>query len=240
MAKSKAKSHKKDTSKKVNTKANLKVPRKMKEQIYNVTRDVESDLDFSRLDASGLGPLNLFYTNDGGVAGSYAFKLRMLPNYTEFSPLFKEYRILAVQTYLYPSSNCYTSGTGTNTQDNNLLIRLAPNHSGTAIAAGNTVEDWNQLQAKKRWIVRPDKQIKLYTKLNQRVEAFAETGGIVSTNYTTQKPKWVSTQSPNAIHFGHDIRFDSIDPALAMGIGNDFFPKFKVIQKVYLQLRGIK
>jgi len=220
----------------------LSVPRPMKMSVYNFFREVESDIDMGRITAGGAGPLNLYYTADGGIAGSYGFTFRMLPNYTEFAPLFKQYRILACNTYIYPSANTFQAGSGVSTQNNNIMIRLAQMQNGTAIGAGNTVGDWNQLQAKKRWIVRPNNKIQLYTKLKQRFLVQADPGlpGPLPQQYALKTPGWIDTTLPDTIHFGHNIRFDSIDPALPMELGNDFFPHLKIIQRLYFQVKGVK
>ncbi len=146
--------------------------------VYNFTRDIESNLDLGRITAGGLGPLGLWYTADGGIAGSHAITLSDLPLQTEFTPLFKQYRIVAVKTYMYPAANVFTAGTGVSTQNNNVMMRMAPNQTGVPIAAGNAALDWNQLQAKKRWVIRPDKPIIWYTKLKQRVDTDA--GGVLA------------------------------------------------------------
>lgn len=217
------------------------VPRSLKMQSYNFCRDVESDIDLSRIEPNGNGPLNLWYTNDGGIAGSYGFTFRMLPNFTEFAPLFKQYRIVAVSTYIYPSANSFQAGTGVSTLNNNMMIRLAYNQSGTAIGTGNTVEDWNQLQAKKRWIIRPNKKIQLYTKLKQRNVVQGDTAlAPLPVQYTLQSPRFIDTIQNDVLHLGHNIRFDSLDPALPMETGNDFWPHLKVIQKIYFQCKGVK
>lgn len=218
------------------------VPRSIKMQVYSFFREVESDIDLSRIVASGAGPLNLYYTNDGGCAGSYGFSFRMLPNYTEFAPLFKQYRILACSTYIYPSANSFQAGTSTSTVNNNIMIRLCQMQNGTAIGVNNTVEDWNQIQAKKRWIVRPDRKIQLYTKLKQRTLIQQDPGlpGPLPQQYGLTKPRWIDTTLPDTIHYGHNIRFDSLDPALPIENANDFFPHLKIIQRLYFQVKGVK
>lgn len=211
--------------------------------IHNFTRDIEGDLDLGRIIPGGAGPLSLSYTGDGGIAGSQAFALDDLPNHTEFAPLFKQYRIVAVKTFMYPTANSFTAGTGVNTQNNNVLIRMAPNWSGIPIAAGNTTGDWNQLQNKKRFIVRPDKPIIWYTKVRQlaNVDAIAPSVPQVSI-----RPRFVDTTPPASgggdacQHYGMNVRFDPVDQANPMALANESFPKFKVIQKVYFQMRGVK
>jgi len=206
-------------------------------RVYNFTRDIESNIDFARITAGGAGPLGLYYTTDGGIAGSHSISLNDLPEgLTEFPNLFKQYRIVAVKTYMYPSANVFTAGTGTNTQNNNVMCRMAPNESGVPIAAGNAALDWNQLQAKKRFIVRPDKPIVFYQRLKQRVDTASD----ALLAYSLQTPKFVDTEADQVEHWGMNIRFDPIDVTNAMALLNNSFPVFKVIQKVYFQMKGVK
>lgn len=206
--------------------------------VYSFTRDIETNLDLGRIVAGGNGPLNLWYTSDGGIAGTHSITLDELPLHTEFVPLFKQYRLAAVKTYMYPAANTFTAGTGVSTQNNNVMVRMCPNHTGTPMAAGNTAVDWNQLQAKKRWIVRPDKPIVWYTPLKQRVLVESTPP---QTSYAVGRPKFVDTENNRFVeHYGLNIRFDPVDASNPMALANNSFPVFKVIQKVYFQMKGVK
>jgi len=205
--------------------------------VYNFTRDIETNLDLGRITAGGNGPFNLWYTTDGGIAGTHSITLDELPNFTEFAPLFKQYRIAAVKTYMYPSANLFTSGTGVNTQNNNVMIRMSINQTGTPIASGNLALDWNQLQSKKRWIVRPDRPIVWYSKLKQKVDVLATPPQI---SYAVARPKYVDTTDAFVEHYGMNLRFDPVDASNAMALANNSFPVFKVIQKIYFQMKGVK
>lgn len=206
--------------------------------VYNFTRDIETNLDLGRIVPGGAGPLNLWYTTDGGIAGSHSITLDELPNFTEFVPLFKQYRIVAVKTYMYPSANSFTAGTGVSTQNNNVMIRMAPNQTGTPIASGNLALDWNQLQAKKRWIMRPDKPIVWYTRLKQKVDVLATPPQI---SYAVARPKFIDTDTGQFVeHYGMNLRFDPVDATNPMALANESFPVFKIIQKVYFQTKGVK
>lgn len=205
--------------------------------VYNFTRDIETNLDLGRIVAGGAGPFNLYYTSDGGIAGTHSITLDELPNFTEFVPLFKQYRIAAVKTYMYPSANVFTAGTGVSTQNNNVMIRMSINQTGTPIAAGNIAADWNQLQCKKRWIVRPDKPIVWYTKLKQRVDVYATPPQV---GYGVARPKFIDTTDAFVEHLGMNLRFDPVDASNAMALANQSFPVFKVIQKIYFQTKGVK
>ncbi len=138
---------------------------------------------------------------------------------------------------MYPAANTFSAGTGVSTQNNNIMIRMAPNQTGVPIAAGNTVGDWNQLQAKKRWVIRPDRPIIFFTKLHQLTELDNQTGTVV---YGVKRPSFVETTSPDVLHYGNNIRFDPVDVTNPMVINNDSFPHMKIIQKLYFQTRGVK
>ncbi len=224
-------------NKKRTSKASEHIPKSMTFQTYNFTRDIETNLDLGRIAGAGAGPFNLYYTTDGGIAGSHSIQFNELPNYSEFIPLFKQYRIVACKIFMYPTANTFTAGTGVSTQNNNVMMRVAPNETGEPIAAGNGADDWNQLQSKKRYIIRPNKPITIYNHLKQKVDVDS---GPVVIGYKVAKPGFIDTQNPSVEHWGFNFRFDPLDSANAMVLNNDSFPKFKIIQKVYFQMKATK
>lgn len=224
-------------SKKRTSKASEHIPKSMTYQTYNFTRDIETNLDFGRIAAAGAGPFNLYYTNDGGVAGSHSIQLNELPNYGEFLPLFKQYRIVACKIFMYPTANVFTAGTGVNTQNNNIMMRVCPNETGTPIQGNNGADDWNQLQSKKRYIIRPNKQITLYNHLKQNVDV---NSGPIVIGYKVGKPGFIDIQNPSVEHWGWNFRFDPLDASNDMSNANQSFPKMKIIQKVYFQMKATK
>lgn len=175
-------------------------------------------------------PFELVSTTDGGICGNLHFRLLDLPQSAEFtSGLFKQYRINAVKMTIY----CCRNTVDIRSSDG-LLCQTAYNRTGDALAAGNTREDWNQVQHKRRFTLFKHKT--LFFKLNQlsMVSQNLSTG----TGYGVCKPKWVSVAENDVDHYGINLRLDSVDGRTLATPDN--FPVFRIVYKYYLQCRGVK
>lgn len=201
-------------------------------KIYSFIREVEQVIDLSNPEPFPPPgqPFDLVATTDGGVCGNMIFRLLDLPQYTEFtSGLFKQYKLNAVKMTIYCSRN--TADVRTH---DGLLAQSAYNKTGDAISVGNTRQDWNQVQSKRRFTLYNKKV--LYFKLNQlsHISQNFSTG----TGYAVARPKWISVDETDIDHYGLNLRFDSVDGRPL--VTADAFPKIRIIYKYYLQCRGVK
>ena len=199
-------------------------------KVYSFTREVEQLVDLTTPFPALSQPFDLVATADLGVAGNCQFRLIDLPNHSEFTNgLFKQYRINAVKMTIYCSANMSDLRNQTG-----ILCQTAYNRDGAAIGVGNTREDWNQVQSKRRFTLYKYKQ--LYFKCNQLAHISQNLSTV--TGYGLIKPKWVSVDEPDIDHYGINLRFDSITGADLTA--TDAFPKLRIIYKYYLQCRGVK
>ncbi len=199
-------------------------------KVYSFIREVEQLIDPTLPAPAYSQPFDIVATTDGGIAGNLQFRLIDLPNYQEFTGgLFKQYRINAIKMTIFSSRNT----SDLRTQDG-MLCQTCYNRTGQAMGSGDTREDWNQIQHKRRFTLYKRKQ--LYFKLNQL--GYVSQNLSTGTGYGVTKPKWVSTDEVDIDHFGINLRLDSIDgEALSV---TDAFPKMRIIYKYYLQCRGVK
>lgn len=210
--------------------------------IYNFTREVEQSIDLYTPEPTPPfpQPFDLVATTDGGVVGNLNFTIADLPNYQEFTTgLFKQYRLNAVKMTILTSANTSQSGEGAATLGTPalnvaLMGQVMPNRTGIAMGSGNTLQDWNQVQAKKRFTMYKKKDF--YFKLNQ-LSYTQERGGTL-TGYAVQRPQWHDCTETAIDHFGINLRFDSVS-GQSLG-SSQVFPVIKVIFKYYLQLKGVK
>ena len=137
-------------------------------QIVPFTREVETYFKLSNLTGSGTSPFqNLQFTNDGGVVGQIKVQLNDFPGYSDFTNLFRQYKLNYMKLIFYPAANSINAGAvrdeGGNYSNNNVLIRTKLNRTGIAIGAGNTISEWSQVMAKKQWMLAQDNgSIKLH------------------------------------------------------------------------------
>lgn len=210
--------------------------------VFNFSREVEQSIDLYTPEPTPPfpAPFELVHTADGGVAGNLSFTIADLPNYTEFTNgLFKQYRMNAVKMTIYTSSNVAQTGQGATPAggialNTAILGQVQYNKTGIAMGAGNLKEDWNQVQAKKRFTLYNKKSF--YFKLNQ-LNYTQERGGTL-TGYGVQRPQWHDVTETAIDHFGISLRFDATSgQSLASA---QVFPVCKIIFKYYFQMKGVK
>lgn len=118
------------------TRNTWKIARPMRPRVYNFTRSyVETIQLVNNADAPGI-PAGWSVTADAGMVKAQAFNLAQLPDYTEFTSLYAQYRILAVKTTMYFSST--NSNAGDNTLANKqIMLYMAPNRNGFPIQSSH-------------------------------------------------------------------------------------------------------
>ena len=204
-------------------------------KVLNIKRQVIADLDLS--DMSGLPNtfISGYVDSNSRVNIIAACALSQLPNYTEFTNLYQQYRIMAMNVQLVPrSSSTYTA-------PNNLLNLLAfqkQNHTGRATDTALTEANWGEIQLKRSWVVGPsNKMISFYNKLKQADQIFGTS--VVNPDYTVQYPQFISTEEPNTLHYGGTISLGTVQgDSLQIYTSGEY--KYKIIVTYYLQLRYVK
>ena len=169
------------------------------------TREVETYFHLSDLTGNGTAPFsNLQHTGDGGVVGQINVNLADMPGHTDFTNLFRQYKLNYMKITMIPSANTVSGGetrdVGGNYANNQILIRTCLNRTGIAIGAGNTISEWSQIQAKKQWVLARDKPTVITCKLSQLVGVgtTAEIGGNPPELIPAiVKPRYISTNNPS-------------------------------------------
>jgi hypothetical protein len=187
--------------------------------------------------------IDMIRTNDGGLVGRIRVRLSNLNNSTDFTNLFKEYKLNYIKMTFIPAGN--VAGTRTDLRDpatmngnKNILIRTMLNRTNEVPTDLNTVNDWAQVQAKKQWVLVQDKPTTITCKLNQLSVVQSGDAASYATN-TMQTPQYISTNSPSVNHYGLTVRFDSIDGTAITEANGDLWPRFRLITKVYFTCRGV-
>ena len=228
------------------SKQKFKFPKGLSRGVIPFTRERET---FVRLDTlagidDGAGTfINMIRTDDGGIAGRIRIRLSNLTNHTDFTNLFKEYKINYIKLTFIPAGN--VAGTRTDLRDpatmngnKNILIRTMINRTNEVPTADNKIEDWAQIQAKKQWVLVQDKPTSITCALSQLSVIQTGDAASYSTN-NVQKPKYISTNAASVNHYGLTVRFDSLDGTKITLENGDLWPRFRLITKVYFTCKGV-
>ena len=197
-------------------------------------RERETYFNLNDLTGSGTSPFGVSATADGGVAGNLSVKLSDLPNSSDFTNLFRQYKLNYLVLIFYPAANTAQAGDDS-AHNNNVLIRISKNQTGIAMGAGNTISEWSQIQAKRQWMLAQNKPTKIKVPLSQLYEVTDGT----STSTAVGRPRYISTNNPGVSHYGLNIRFDSCS-GISLSAGEvNVWPQFRIVAKVYLTCKGV-
>lgn len=217
-----------------------------KKQIYRpqrgLTRSImpftrETETYFRLNDLTGASGIleNMVHTTDGGAAGQIQVKLNQFAGYTDFTNLFKQYKLNYIQMTFYPAGNMTATGEtrdeGGPRGNNNVLIRVMRNQTAIAIGTGNTISEWSQLQAKKQWLLAQDKPTSFGCKLSLRT-------AVEPADVAVGPSKYITTNDADVPHQGVNIRFDSLD-GRPINQTDNIWPAFRVVSKLYFTCKGV-
>jgi len=140
-------------------------------------------------------------TAAGWYGATYTFRLANLPNYTEFTTLFNQYKISAVRLDFFPE---YTGNdlplAGSNYMINPLLWTGADTDGTTTIVSQSAaMQNTRMKMVKNVW-----KPFSIYTRVKFQDEVSNDISGL---NYAPAKPTtgWLDTQNFNIQHSGVQI-----------------------------------
>lgn len=176
-----------------------------------------------------------------GLVKTLAFHLDQLPGIGDIGPLFKEYRIMAVRMEIIPATTTTNISPAAGNSNSGLYLRARQNRTGVLLTSADAVTDWNQNMAVKRFKIPSNRSTILYMPLNQL--AFTYRGNPIAPpgnySYTVQRPRWVDSSDLGLVHYGLDLRIDSLD---GQNISNHYgsSPAFTILYKYYFMCRGIQ
>lgn len=171
-------------------------------------------------------------TLDDAVVKTFAYDLAMLPAYTEFTNLFEQYKLNMVILKFYPSYSQVVSTTAP-VASTNVVITVWPNTHGQPLTAAFDDTALLQVQRKRQWMFplnRPT-QLKMFLK-----QLSANYGGALNTDYTTMKPRYVSTLETGMPHYGLNVHIKKVDgSAFASNSA-----RLLIQEKIYLTCKQVK
>lgn len=211
------------------------VPRKprMAPRVLQFKRKFVEDLQLNTV-IPPTGWTSLAAAGDNALTLGYVFSMAQIPNYANFTNLFDSYRIKGVRLQGY-----YSFTTTSPSSQAQTMLYYARDHLGQNTAA-QLSEDWfnERPRSKKRLIVnsigRPSFDI--FMPLSQLSNTYHST---VNTDYTMQKPRFISTNEVNTPHYGFNLRLQRIDGLPWTANSSNQYPTLKLFTTVYFEMRGI-
>jgi len=206
-------------------------------------RDVSSILDFGNADSRTA--LNWVMTADNeGAVSTMLFQLNKIGDTTDFSNLFKYYKINKVVVKYIPLFSENTPVMSKSVTDyqtyhgQNLWLQWRLNRNGTELTAGDTQNHWDQIMAKKTQIFNTVKQKMKTFKIYPRVNRL--TGPRLTPDNTLGYPGWYDTDNLDVPHFGLDVRLGYVDAITDISGSVTRAPiKFRVIHTYYFTCKGV-
>lgn len=208
-----------------------KVARPFVPAVYKFKRSVQQIVPLNRNNG-------LWVNNDtGGIANTFVFKLSDLNEVSDFTNLFKYYKISAVRAQMYFSNTITDLGLAARFPNNQLLIWTDINQNGTVASADQNIAYLNSQTAKKRICLTTDRRpIDLYmpVKISNSVYESA-----VSSDYTLMRPKWISTNEDDTPHYGANMSISRVsEETLTDSSANASY--MKIIFTYYIQCKKVE
>lgn len=210
----------------------------MKPKVYKFKRDIEETLQLS----SSTAPEGWTLDGNSRVYKQMGFALGLLGDVTDFTNLYRQYKINGARVRFYfsnTSSGMSTQSTTTNTgsgyNNSQLMVRMAPNNSGEITALDNSY--WQQIQAKKyKLALNGGKPVDIYYPLRTRTMVQSSGG----TQSSMTKPKFVPTANTSVLFEGINIAIDRLDGQGFSTGSNSNYQYCKVITTLYFECRGVE
>lgn len=197
-------------------------------KVYPFTRSREQLL---ALEAPDTGATDWIATTDDCVVKTFAFGLSELPGFSEFTNLFREYKINSASIKFYPSYSQVISGSGS-VVANNIIITVWPNTSGSPLDAFFSKAALNEIQRKRQWMFPLNKPTSIYMPLYQLNQVY---GSTVNTDYTVVKPRYIATTETTTPHYGMNVHIQKCDNS---SFTSDS-PRLKIMEKIFLTCRQV-
>lgn len=211
----------------------------MKPKVYKFKRDIEETLQLS----STTAPEGWTLDGNSRCYKQMAFALAQLGDVTDFTNLYRQYKINGARVRFYFSNtgsqmSTQTTppyGTGSGYDNSQLMVRMAPNNSGEITQLDNAY--WQQIQAKKyKLALNGGKPVDIYYPLRTRTMVQSSTG----TQSSMTKPKFVPTANTSVLFEGINIAIDRLDGQGFSTGSNNNYQYCKVITTLYFECRGVE
>lgn len=184
-------------------------------------------------------------TSGNNLYKNWGFSLTSLGSYTEFTDLFKYYKLSGARVQMYFSNtNSSAAGIGDTTAGNynpnsQIMMHIDTNNDGADLASSGLEQTYldSQTAKKKLCLNTIGKPIDIYMPLKQQSVLY----GTTSDDYAIVKPKWISTTEPTTPHFGFKMMLQRVDGQNFSGPTTMANSQYcKIITTLYLQTKKVQ
>lgn len=206
-----------------------KVPRVLVPKTFRFKRDLEETLQLN----PSAAPEGWTLDGNSRIYKNLAWALSSVGDSTDFTNLFRQYRLKGARVRLY-FSNTVSGSDDSHFDNGQMLVRMAPNQRGENEVLNNAY--WQQIQAKKyKTAINGGKPVDIYMPLFVRNEVESSTG----TAYSVKKPQFISTTLNNVAHHGINIAIERVD-GQQFTQGSSNYQYAKMITTLYFETRGVE
>lgn len=211
----------------------LSVPRSLTSPLTYKFRQTFADT----IQLNGSSPPTGWSANGNALVKQMIFALSDLPNYTRFTNMFAQYRLVAVKTEMMFSNNVsdVLDTTTSDSGNRQIVVYTMPNRVGAPETLTEDAFLQTQAHQHKLALSTTGKPLTYVQHLSQLASTY-QSG--VNTDYAKRKPLFISTQEYNTGHYGLDIRIQRID-------GEEFskstatYPVCKILHTVFFECRQV-
>lgn len=196
---------------------------------YFFTRKVQNIVNL----AQGV-PVDWSNTSNGGIAKAWAFSLSQLNDATDFTELFKYYRINSARVQIYFSTTQSDLDNTGNFSNHALICMTDQNMNG--VTTGLDTQDFLDSQTTKiRQCTNREKPFEFYCKLRQANEVY---NTATNTDYTLMRPKFIATSEDTTPHYGLKTLIERVNgDTLTSGMSN--YQTMRIITTYYIECKKV-
>lgn len=153
-----------------------------------------------------------WYASGNNLYKNWGFSLGGLNSHTEFTDLFKYYKLTGARIQMYFSNTGSTPTMGDNMYypNSQVMLHIDTNRDGEDSSTSGLEQSYlNSQTAKKILCLNSNgKPVDIYMPLRQASVMY---GGVANTDYATVKPRWISCSSPLTPHYGFKTMIQRVD-----------------------------
>lgn len=193
----------KRVAKRVARRGRLAVPRGLRPSVHYFTRRTVESVNL--LDSStwpsfwGVPEVAV-----AGIAGVQSFKLADVPDVTDFSNLFSQYKLMGVSQQMYVSATNTDNSTAGNRQ---CMFMYKANPTGQTPVLDEEYFLTSQTSKTRTLVHGSGRPVRLNIPLKIHSALY---GGVVTTSYAPRQPTFLDMEDTTVPHFGFQFRFQPV------------------------------
>lgn len=190
------------------------------------------------LSLSNTAPPDGWTSTVNNLGKAFGWTLSAVNDYTDFTSLFKYYKLKGARVRMYFSNTTSVASDGTNAPNNGqILMTIDRNMDGDASGVATETKYLDSQTAKRKLCLRNDgKPIDIYMPLKQLTEIVNVSGTSTS---TMTSPKWVGTDEFAVPHYGYNIMLQRIDgQPFSNGFSNSQY--VKMLTTLYFECKKVE